>query len=391
MEDFQGYKVGLFVNNSSLSPPPFSYSFSISDNIYLNFPLLTLNFPDGSGIFLEYGNFTQGIPLNIKYGISNIVDMLDVNFYSTGRDAIEPITGTPGLSGNLQINGTHESFLINRDALKIAFKEITISDIVKKIFPSEELLKVEETKGKVEAYDIDDNYTFVKEFLLPQATNGKVRPYVFFRNLLNELHFESIEFLENNAPSEKLFFGNIEDENGNAYNVLNSFLPFNESINKTMINFHVEGKILKDDLTIEKMTKSIASDSNNKIPVLSNTRIHHEEYFNRQFNPKVEYSQLNNAYCANIIKSAIFLDKAFGTIAFHPNLVAGKVVDISVTILDEEGKPELSETFSGKWLIEQSYHYWDGFNKKGMTKLIFCRSSMKPRQDSIIIDRSFSD
>jgi hypothetical protein len=91
------------------------------------------------------------------------------------------------------------------------------------------------------------------------------------------------------------------------------------------------------------------------------------------------------------MRSGFFVDKAFGVLPLHPNLVAGKVVEIAVSVMDNESGHELSETFSSKWLIEQSFHTWDGIKKQGMTQLVFCRSSMKPKRDSIIMDQAFKD
>jgi hypothetical protein len=364
-------------------------SFTLSDNIYSIFPILKLDCVDNSGLFQENGNFTQGVQLNIKFGVASVMDMLDVEFRSACRDNIKSLSGTPGLNGSLRVKGIHESFFRNRKAPNIALKEMTVSDSVKKLFSAEMKLKVEATKGKIETYVFDDPYQFTKNILLPQATNGKIRPYVFFRNLLNELHFESIETLEKGAPTEKLTFGEVAEDNAN--NTINSFLPYNESLAETLVNFHAESKILKNDLMFEKKDQSVATDARDKIPVIVDTRIHHARYFHRQFNPKVEYEQLNKAFWADAMRAGFFVDKALVILPLHPNLAAGKVVEIAVSILDHEEKSELSETFSGKWLIEQSHHTWDGALKQGLTQLNICRSSMKPSRDSIIMDQAFKD
>lgn len=390
MNDFQGYSIGLFLNNSSETVDPNTFSFTVSDNLYSPFPVLDLNFADYSGILLEFGGFTQGIPLNIKFGISGVHEILDVDFRSSCRDASKPTAGTPGLNGDLQINGLHDSYFKNRESPNKALKEMTVADAIKTLFPFEKNLKVEATKGKIESYAIDDPYKFAQEILLPQATNGKVKPYVFFRNLANELHFESISFLEDSAPSERLAFGDIID-GSNAYSTLNVFLPYNENLKKTLVNFNVMSKFLKNDLTFVSDNKSIATDVKDKIPVVVDTRIHHAQYFHRQFNPKVEYEQLNNAFCADAMRAGFFVDKAIVSLSPHPSLVAGKTVNVAVSILESEDKPKLSETFSSKWLIEQSYHSWDGVHKQGQTQLILCRSSMKPRRDSLIMTKAFSD
>jgi hypothetical protein len=389
MQNFFGYSVGIFINDSSQTPAPNRYSFSISDSIYSAFPALELYYSDTSGLALELDNFTQGVPLNVKFSIDKASGMLDVSFNISCRDNTGATAGTPGLNGTLSVKGIHNSFYGGRTSPNKAFKEMTVSDIVKKLFSGDPKLKVEDTKGKIEAYAFDEPYLFTRDILLPQATNGKIRPFCFFRNLANELHFESINELEGNAPSEKLTFGG--DIQNDAYNALNTFLPFNEGLEKTLIHFHVDGKILKKDLSLEKVNKTVAADAEDKIPVVVDTRIHHDRYFHRQFNPKVEYEHLRAAFCASAMRSGFFVDKVLGTLPLHPDLVAGKTVEVAVSILNEKGKAELSETFSDNWLIEQSRHSWDGMRKQGETQLILCRSSMKPRHGSIIMDKGFSD
>ena len=387
MFDILGFKVGLYINKVTKSIPSDMYSFSISDNIYSAFPTVKITFADISGLYLELNNFNQGVPLNIKYGILAGFNMLDADFRTSCRDTVSPAVNSSGLNGTLEVHGIHDSFFSNRNAPNIALKEITVSSAVRKLFPYELKLFVETTKGNIESYAIDDPYQFTRDILLPQASNGKVRPFCFFRNLANELCFESINKLEEAIPSEILLFAG--DVSINPVNMMTSFLPFNEGLEKTLINFHAEGKILKNDFSFSKITKNIATDAKCKIPVMGNTKIHHSPYFHRQFNPKVDYEQLNTAFLSDSMRSGFFVDKAMGMLPFHPNLVAGKTVQIIASLVDGDNKFELSETFSGKWLIEQSTHIWDGSAKKGQTQLILCRSSMMPKFTSKLMTDSF--
>jgi len=389
MESFVGYDVGLFVNEAAISPNPTLISFTVSDSIYNAFPLLDLTVLDSTGLFLESDLFTQGISLNIKYGIASLAESLDINFKATRKDLTSLSTGIPGLNGNISIKGLHDSFFSNRESPRLALKNLIISNALKVLFPLEKNLLVEDTKGKIEAYVIGDPYQFIQEILLPQATNGKIRPYVFFRNLLNELHFESITLLEDATESEKLTFGDLLDEE-NANNLIFSFLPFEEDLNKTLSNFTVTAGKLKKDLTFELVTKNIATDAKDKIPALVDTQIRNNYYLHRQFNPEVDYDQINSGLIANAMRSSFFLNKALCALPYHPNLVAGKTVNLYISLTGSDQKTEFSETYSGKWLIEQSSHTWNGNQKKGQTTLVLCRSSVIPRKNSIIADKAFS-
>jgi hypothetical protein len=386
--EFNGYDIELLVNNISASPSPVLYAISLHDSIYSAFPSLKISYPDPSGLYLEYGTFYQGIPIKVNFGIISNGDMLKSEFRIIDRDVIKNGEAMPGLSGSLKVIALHKSFFENRESPKKAFKEMSISDVVKKLFPS---IKVEATKGKVEVYAFNDPYLTVREILLPQATNGKIRPYCFFRDLKDDLHFESIEMLESNSSMATLKLRMNEGIDENRYDLMNSFLPFQESLGDMMEKLHAESKILKNDLSFEIEDKSVATDAKYKVPVMADTKIHHDRYFHRQFNPKVEYDLLKPGLYADAMRAGFFIDKAIVNIPFHPKLTAGKVVKTEVSLYDSSYNAILSETFSSSWLIEQSTHLWDGMKKQAGTSLVLCRSSLKPRSDSMLNDKAFKD
>jgi hypothetical protein len=386
--EFAGYDLEVLINNASVSPSANSYSMSLHDSIYSAFPSLEIGFSDPSGAFLEYGTFWQGTPIKINFGIASTGDLLKSEFRVVDRDVVKSGETLPGLSGNLKIVALHKSYFENRESPKKALKEMTVSDAVKKLFPS---VKSEATKGKIEAYAFDDPYLTVREILLPQATNGKIRPYCFFMDLKGDLHFVSIEKLEGGSSEATLELRRIDAQDENMFDIMNSFLPFQESLGEMMEKLHTESKILKNDLSFESEDKSVATDARYKIPVMASTRIHHDRYFHRQFNPKVEYGLINPGLYADAMRAGFFIDKAVVNIPLHPKLMAGKVVKTEVSIYDASHNAVLSETFSSSWLIEQSTHLWDGVKNQAGTSLVLCRSSVKPRSDSMLNDNSFRD
>jgi hypothetical protein len=386
--EFAGYDLEILINDSQVSPSPNSYAMSLRDSIYSSFPSLEIAFSDPSGNFLEYGTFWQGTPVKVNFGIASTGDLMKAEFRVTGRDVIRSGEAVAGLSGSLKITALHKSFFENRGAHEKALKEMTVSDAVKKLFPS---AKIEDTKGKIEAYAFDDPYRVVREVLLPQATNGKIRPYCFFTDLKGDTRFESIEKLESGSFEATLELRKIDAQDENIFDIMNSFLPFQENLGGMMEKLHAEGKIFKNDLSFEIEDKSVATDAKYKIPVMADTRIHHDRYFHRQFNPKVDYDLINPGLYADAMRAGFFIDKAVVNIPFHPKLMAGKVVKTEISTYDASYNAVLSETFSGNWLIEQSTHLWDGMKKQAGTSLVLCRSSLKPRSDSMLNDNAFKD
>jgi hypothetical protein len=386
--EFSGYDLEVLINNATVSPSANMYSMSLHDSIYSSFPSFEIGFSDPSGAFLEYGTFWQGTPIKVNFGITSTGDLLKSEFRVIDRDVVKSGETTPGLSGNLKIAALHKSFFENRESPEKALKEMTVSDAVKILFPS---VKAEDTKGKIEAYAFDDPYLIVRDILLPQATNGKIRPYCFFRDLKGDLYLKSIESLEGGSSEATLELRRIEAQDENMFDIMNSFLPFQESLEDMMEKLHTESKILKNDLSFEIEDKSVATDAKYKIPVMADTRIHHDRYFHRQFNPKIEYDLIKPGLYADAMRAGFFIDKAIVNIPFHPKLMAGKVVKTEVSIYDASHNALLSETFSNSWLVEQSTHLWDGIKKQAGTSLVLCRSSLKPRSDSMLNDNSFRD
>ena len=391
MNEFLGYEVGVFINDSPSSLHPQLFSFKISDSIYSTFPSLDLYVVDSTGFLLEYGNYTQGVPINIKYGNGDLGGMIDADFRSVGRDNVGSTTnsGGHGLTGRLAIKGIHDSFFENREALNLAFKDKLVSDVVKSLFEGEEKFHVESTKGKIEAYSFSEPYFFTRDVLIPQAAVGDIPyPFLFFRQLDGSLHFASTNKLESNSPASKLYYGGTD--NDSLYNNLALFLPYNEGLDKTLNYFNASGLVLCDDLAAIREKKTIDISAKHKIPVIGSPIIENNHYFHRQFNPAVDYDQITTGLFANAMLPGYFVDKALARGVFRPDLFAGKTVEVFVAIGGTGEDGELSETFSSNWLIEQSHHIWNGQDNQGMSEFILCRSSVIPHRESLINDLAFS-
>lgn len=386
MESYYGYSVGVFVNGGNTTMSPSSFSFMLADSIYTSFPTLRLSFSDPTGLFLEFGSFTQGMPLNVKFGMDKVDGLLDVDFVSARRDVVRMMEGSSALGAVIDLRALHKSFLQNRGAPNIALKGMTVADAVKRLFPND-VINLNNTNGIIETYAFNEPYFVVRNILLPQATDVSHRPFVFWRGLNGVLNFKSIATLENQSPSAKLFFGGAEEDD--IYDTLLSFLPFNEGLNDTLRSFSVEWRALDAGLTEVTGTGTVADGTSGVVPFMSKSAVFNMQDFTRQFNPDVGYNDLTEALKTNAMRAGYFIDKVLCSLPLHPLLIAGKTVQIEVSMQGSDNTVELSQMFSGKWLIEQSHHLWDGSSKRGTTELVLCRSSVKPRVDTILINDAF--
>ncbi len=387
MADDNEFMANVSIEESSEYLSRKEIGFTIHDSIFSCFPDLELVYPDLSGLALEYGSFMQGIKLKTVLGTTE--KMIETNWCSAGRDAIKEAGSAPRLSGILKIYGLHSSYFDKRENPKLSFVEKPVSDCVSELFSSEENLDVESTKGNICSYAFCDPYEVVKEIFLPAATNGKLSPYLFFRDLAGTLHFCSLsKLLEDSAVASFELKANLSEQDDESA-VVTGFLPFNERAAKVYPCMRTTGKFFNDEHELKVEEKSIAAEVSDKIPFLAENKIDHDVYFGRQFNPKVNYDKLNTGLFASSMK--FILDKALCTVPFNADCVAGKVVELKINALDADGNEQLSEFYSGNWLIEQSYHCWNGESSRPFTRLVLCRTQVKPVKDSILETRAFKD
>lgn len=381
------FKVSVSIEESSEFLSRKEIGFSIHDSIFSPFPDFELVYPDLSGLALEYGSFMEGIKLKTVFGISD--KLLETNWCSVGRDSIKEAGSAPRLSGVLKVYALHESYFKNRENPKLSFIEKPISDCVSELFSDESELDVEATKGNISTYAFEDPYAVTKDLLLSAANNGKVNPYVFFRDLTGVLHFCSVSKLETSSAVASFELKANLSEQDDESAIITGFLPFNERGNSVYPYMRTSGKVFNADQEFVVEDKSVAADAVDKIPLLSENKMCHNVYFGRQFNPAVEYEKLNVGLYSSSMK--FVLDKALCIVPFNADCVAGKVVELKVNCLNAEGEEQLSEFYSGNWLIEQSYHNWNGESSRPSTRLVLCRTSVKPVKDSILETRAFKD
>lgn len=203
------------------------------------------------------------------------------------------------------------------------------------------------------------------------------------------LHFCSVSKLETSSAVASFELKANLSEQDDESAIITGFLPFNERGNSVYPYMRTSGKVFNADQEFVVEDKSVAADAVDKIPLLSENKMCHNVYFGRQFNPAVEYEKLNIGLYSSSMK--FVLDKALCIVPFNADCVAGKVVELKVNCLNAEGEEQLSEFYSGNWLIEQSYHNWNGESSRPSTRLVLCRTSVKPVKDSILETRAFKD
>ena len=386
MASDDSFSVKLSVEDGTEFFPPKEVQFVIQDSIFDWFPSIEVIYSDVTGLALEYGTFLQGVKLHLIYGEQE--KPFDLKFRTLERNVIKATGSRPQLSGVIQARGVHESYFSDRKNPKKCYNKKPISDCIKDLFSSEKSLEVEATQGKVNVYAYKDPYE-VAELFLDLASTGKIDKFVFFRDLEKKLHFCSLNHLLEGSQVATFELKAVLDHKDNEQLIINGFMPFNEKGDKVYPFMRVSGRYLTPDMEFKQDEFSIAKDAKDKIPFVSEKAIENDNYFGREFNPAVEYENVNKGLAASSMK--FILDKAICIVPFNAKCVAGKVVELKVNYLTPDGSEELSEYYSGNWLIEQSFHSWEGNTQRATTRLILARKEVKPVSKSSLTSKAFKD
>jgi hypothetical protein len=375
-----GIKPKFYINDILATIGSSNYGFTMTDSIYAVFPELDFILSDLSGLSLELGTFTRGIPLKIILEMED--NILESKFIVNNRDNIQQ-TSSNFIGGNMKIGGIHETYTRERET-KSAYYNKKVSEIVKEIFPDAD---TEDTSVKIAVYQFNDPYIFVKKILLDIADSPTGTPFVFFRDLTGRLVFRSIGDLVQQSPVTKLTLTQTDGKETIA-NSINSFLPFDERLSDILDRLAIEGEYLNGtSYKTEKVT--VIDFIDDFISIIADTLKSNSFYFGRQFNPDMDYASARAALWMSHLRSGFLSDKAFAAVPFNGKLVSGTTVDVEVFLQDAEGESMISEAYSGKWIVEKSIHSWDGSSTMAFTKLVLSRSSYKPVSDSILETDSY--
>jgi len=375
-----GIKPQFFVNGIQATTGPSGYGFVATDSIYMVFPELAFVIADLSGLSLELGTYTRGIPLKIVLEAED--NILESKFVVNCRDNVSQQTQN-SIGGNLKVYGVHETYAQAREG-RSAYYNKKVSDIVSELFPDAD---VESTSAKIAVYQWGDSYAFAKDILLDVADSATGTPYVFFRDLAGKLTFKSIGELSQQSPVAKLSLMQTRGTETIADSI-GAFLPFDERLTDILGKLAIEGEYL-DNLEYKAENVTVVDYIGKHISVIADTVKCNWHYFGRQFNPDMDYAAARAALWVAQLRKGFLSDKAFAVVPFNSKLVCGTVVDAEIFLQDAEGEPMISEAYSGKWLIEKSMHSWDGASTMALSKLVLSRSSYKPVTDSILETDSY--
>lgn len=374
MREVNKYFVELALNGVSAEIDPSEISFSLKDSIYTIFPTAVIEMNDIEGWILEGRALTNGSEIELTLGYKEY--SMKNSYIVNTMETIEGMKSTQ-LSGNLSSELIHKSYAQNASFVKSY--PPNPANIIQELFKESQFNEylVESTKNIPEKRIYNPYMTkkdFIEKILLPNSVSSKnkISPYFCFIDSLNNFHYQSFEQLMKQSNLYELYFGYKKEYD--YYNeAILSFFPFTEKLKNNESDMKVQISYLSDDQNPQFKTKEfpIASLNHGAYPI-KEVSIAPQYSFHGVTKESSELkTQIRGVY---LQKLSLFPDKIAVTTPIFPDYCAGKKVILQV-LYGAGG--DVSESFSGEYIIEQSDHTWDGSTQQGFTQLVLGSPSPK--------------
>lgn len=364
------YTLQLNINGASTYLGPQDMNISLSDSIYSIYPKAVVDLKDSSGIMINSRFSTLGVEFTFTIGYQNkrITLPFIVDAYQVPEQKYMQF-----LNGTLEIEFIH-SFLTEFVSEYKAY-ENTPSDIVDEIIKNRNFNRsfIERTSKLQEQPYYNPGYTFknfVEKILIPNSTSTEygTEPYFCFIDAENNFHYETYLKMLTRRSYKTLIYRSGKNDMSEIQKVL-EFRPFSLRLEKiypnlkmNLFNIDEEG-----DLNIELKKLSVLDNNLSPIPIKGAINSF-STFFNNKIGSVKSLASLTAE--ANLNKKGNnLLDRIAVTTFLDVTACSGKIVSLDVDIENED----ISEAFSGDYLIEGSTHIWDVNSQKGYTQMILSR------------------
>ena len=376
------YEIGISFYGKDIDLTPVNYSFMISDSIYSIFPKAKLSINDNEGLLQQYLISVEGTDIELSFGYKN---NFIKNKYIVNTDSIiDSYAGKMG--GYLNIELDHYLKTHQRKEMKV-YKD-TISRIIKKILDKYEFSKININDSGASDYYYQpfiNDFDFIENFLLPFSfsNNSKSSPFYCFINNNNEFNYRNYMSMMNGKPLLELKQGT---------NDLSSISPTNFSKItrfRTDTKFTYEKRHRKITKLLENGVLEIKEDFINDYPDIPfgdlPLILPDRENFTGSLQLFDDEStlgkkEINMGMKIQSMRSAFALERLLLVLPLNVELLAGKNVNI---IINASNSDKSSDSYSGEYLIERSFHKWEGQSNLAETTIIVSRKSMQKLDTNI--------
>lgn len=383
------YNIDISLNNEDLQLEPQNFIFSIHDSIHSLYSNAKLRIKDPTGYLRESLLFEEGNTFKISYSIKAFEDIVLKSSYTTVNDEADRIVTQGILSGDTTMNLVHEFY--SKQVVENKAYNNRISAIVDSITEYPFAKKnINDTGSKSIWYRLrSDQKTFITEVLLPNSfsNNSNKTPFFCFIDCSNEFNYRNYKSMIEMSPVCTLTFNTIDPKKTSFYSIYD-IKPFRVGslVTKKLRNRNV---VTRDKDTGEFIQKSVSLKDlpenmfdGYTIPLIGDLSVqtNYQYYsFTQKTNGEKEALQARIIYDE---REGFFLEKFVVTTVFNPKLKSGVTINLEIGIASKNSN-EKSLYQSGKYLIEDCIHSWNGEERRGSTQIIVSRKFIKA-QDNLL-------
>ena len=368
--DAYKYYGSLSINDIKTDLPLSAVSFVIKDSINELYPKVDFSINDEWGTMNEYLAFIDGSKISLSFGKTKNEQIK--NNYRVLINGQPKQNSQNYISGKISVELIHDYYYYQNKVSK--YYQNNISDIIKNLVGKYNFTKL----------DIDSTYNsgvwyqpymsdseFIIKNLLPYAysTDANNSPFYCWIDNNNIFHFKSYKQL-----CEQNIIRNYEYSSLGEPKVLNensivtvNFLQDSMNDIKPLINqiygyYDKNGNYQKEqNLKITDFPKNKTS----KIPIIADLSYVTDIFNNLADDVNLDDNENNRkGYINNKMRESFLLDKVIISTNLDPTLHSGQLVNMTLPLNNGQN----SQKQSGKYIIENCFHRWNG--KQGVTILV---------------------
>jgi hypothetical protein len=377
---FYRANISIKLNGVESQLSPMSFSVTEFDSIYQLYPKAKIIVSDYEGIMNEYLGFVNGTSIEVTFGENE--DLAKKCTFVVAKNAVpQQKTSSNGIGGDFEIELIHEYYAKQKKSSKAYESNISsiVNDLVKKY--NFDKIDIESTLNNGIWYQpfVTDS-EFIINYMLPLAYSSTSRntPFYAFIDSNNAFHFKSFNSMYNSTPLKKLTYGtqgiDIVANNEVLSSVNFSQLELSKIKPFYSYDYFKYDKDGKFDEKKDKLTKYL--NTQGKYPTINDIdepmsimSLYDDDIFME------DTTNNNKGIVINIHNEVILPDKIIINTVLNKSLVCGNTINISLPDVKSNASSEESLRNSGKYLIESSYHIWDG--SKAKTTLVCSKQNIQ--------------
>lgn len=381
MASIEYYTTNIQFNGQKVDLNPSLYSFAISDSIYSLYASGFFTLQDETGFLQEYLTTTPGQELGIEFGAENTNIKAP---YTLISDRVEEITHPGLLNGPVEVSLLHAWFSAQQ-VRSTAYKD-KIANVVKKLV----------SRFNFSGVDIDDtgnndywyqplitDAKFLNDILLPYAyaVNSDNTPFYSFVTTDNIFHFKHYKSLLNQSIASTIDYKvemgtKKERKQSDTYKKTQEIKRYTTSLKDIWKYKNREiYSISRSDgslIAVEDLITSHPPASNLSLPIAGDASTQTGFLYVGKEKEDPGTKENLKGWQINEGKKSMFTDRFICLLPFHPKLQSGKAIQLNIFI-GSGNQTQLSKRYSGKYIIENCDHVWNGEENQGYTKIIVGR------------------